>query len=151
MNFLDMNKLDKQFEEMMKDGVKLNSPSSDFTLKVMSRVYAEAAVKPKPILQDYQPVISKKAWMIIIAAFVLLLAYVVVSVPNTAESGTGFLSNFFGKLSSINNQEATSALKTGVEIFKTIPSIAYLIVISALGLWTLDSMFQRVRQHSAEN
>lgn len=135
---------------MMKGGVKLNSPSSDFTLKVMSRVYAEAAVKPKSVLQDYQPVISKKAWIIIIAAFVLLLVYILASGQSTPDSGTGFLSNFFGKLSTINNAGATSALKTGMGIFKTIPPIAYLIVISALGLWTLDSMFQRFRHQSSE-
>lgn len=145
-----MNKLDKQFEEMMKGGVKLNSPSSDFTLKVMSRVYAEAAVKPKSVLQDYQPVISKKAWIIIIAAFVLLLVYIMVSGSNTPESGNGLLSNFFGKLSTMNNAGATSVLKTGMGVFKTIPPIAYLIVISALGLWTLDSMFQRFRHQSSE-
>ena len=135
---------------MMKGRMNLNSPSSDFTLKVMSRVYAEAAVKPKSVLQDYQPVISKKAWIIIIAAFVLLLAYIMVSGQSAPTSGNGFLSNFFGKLSTINNEGATSALKTGVGIFKTIPPTAYLIVISALGLWTLDSMFQRFHHQSSE-
>jgi len=145
-----MNKLDKQFEEIMKGGVKLNSPSSDFTLKVMSRVYAEAAVKPKSVLRDYQPVISKKAWIIIIAAFVLLLIYILASGQTTPASGNGLLSNFFGKLSTMNNAGATSALKTGMGVFKTIPPIAYLIVISALGLWTLDSMFQRFRHQSSE-
>jgi len=144
-----MNKLDKQFEEMMK-GMKIESPSSDFTLKVMSRVYAEAAVRPKPVLLDYKPVISKRAWIIIIAAFILLMAYIMVLGHSTPESGTGFLSGFFGKLSTINNEGATSVLKTGMGIFKTIPPIAYLIVISALGLWTLDSMLQRFRQHSSE-
>jgi len=143
-----MNKLDKQFEEMIKGGTKLDSPSSDFTLKVMSWVYAEAAVKPKRILQDYEPVISKKAWTIIIAAFVLLLAYVMVSGQNAPETDNGLLSNFFGKLGTINNAGATSALQTGMGIFKTIPPVAYLIVISALGLWTLDSVLQRLRQNS---
>lgn len=145
-----MNKLDKQFEEMMKSRVKLNSPSSDFALKVMSRVYAEAAVKPKSVLHDYQPVISKKAWMIIIAAFVSLLVYIVVTGQTTPENGTGILSNFFGKLGAVNNEGAASALKTGMGFFKTIPPVAYLIVISALGLWTLDSMFQRFRHQSSE-
>ena len=67
-----MNKLDKQFEQMMK-GNRIDSPSSDFTLKVMSRIQAEAAVQKRPILADYQPVISKKTWIIMLVVFVLLL------------------------------------------------------------------------------
>jgi len=145
-----MNKLDKQFEQMIK-GVQIDSPSSDFTLKVMSRVYAEAAVKPRKVLQDYQPVISKKAWIFIISAFVLLLIYVMSSGQSAPESGSGLLSNLFGKLVSANNEGAASTLKNGLGFFKTIPIIAYLIVISALALWTLDSLLQRFHQHSSDN
>ncbi len=131
---------------MMKGGVKLNSPSSDFAVKVMSRVYAEAAVKPKPVLQDYQPVISKRAWMIMISAFILITIYMM-SLGHGASGGEkGLVSDFAGKLSSLNN-----VFQSGAGIFKTIPSVAYLIVISALALWTLDSVFQRFRQHSANN
>ena len=115
-----MNKLDKQFGEIMK-GVRIESPSSDFTLKVMSRVYAEASVKAKPVLHDYQPVISKRTWIILIAAFVLLMVYVMATGQSTSENEHGFWTTFFGKLSSANS-EGTTALKAGMDIFKSIPA-----------------------------
>ena len=145
-----MNKLDKQFEEMMKSEVKLNSPSSDFTFKVMSRVFAEATVKPRRILQDYQPVISKKAWILIISAFSLLLIYTVFSGQGEAQTGGGVISNLVGKLSAANNAGATNALKTSLGMFKSIPPIAYLIVISTLALWTLDAVLQRFRNQTSK-
>lgn len=144
-----MNKLDKEFGEMMKGRMNLNSPSSDFTLKVMSRVYAEAAVKPKPVLIDYKPVISKKAWIIIISAFVLLMVYIMSTAQSAPQSGGGFLSNLFGKLTAVNNEGTTSALKTGMGFFTSIPTIAYLILIAALALWTLDGFLSKFKhQHS---
>lgn len=145
-----MNKLDKQFGEMMKGGINLNSPSSDFTLKVMSRVYAEAALKPKPVLVDYQPVISKKAWIILISAFAVLIVYIMSTGQSAPQAEGGIISNLFGKLTAANNEGATSVLKAGMGIFKTIPPIAYLIVISSLALWTIDSVLQRIRHQSAQ-
>jgi len=141
-----MNKLDKQFGEIMR-GVKIESPSSDFTLKVMSRVYAEATVKQKPVLQDYQPVISKRTWIILTAAFVLLIVYIMATVQSTPENGHGFWTTFFGKLSSVNN-EGTTALNAGLGILKSIPLTAYLIVITSLALWTIDSVLQSFRHHT---
>jgi len=145
-----MNKQDKQFGEMMK-GMKIESPSSDFAFKVMSRVYAEAAVQRKPLLQNYQPVISKRTWIILIVAFILLLIYITVS-GQAAPAGenTGFWSTLFGKMEVFNNKEASSALKTGTGLFTSIPTIAYLILIAALALWNLDGFLSKFKhQHSA--
>jgi len=144
-----MNKLDKQFEQMMK-GVQIDSPSSDFTLRVMSRIQAEAAVQRKPILQNYQPVISKRTWIILIVAFIMLLIYVTVSSQDAAPaSDTGFWSTVSGKIGTFNNQETSSILKTGMGWFTSIPTIAYLILMASLSLWTLDSVLTRFRhQHS---
>jgi len=144
-----MNKLDKQFEQMMK-GVQIDSPSSDFTLRVMSRIQAEAAVQRKPILQNYQPVISKRTWIILIVAFILLLIYITVSSQDAAPaSDTGFWSTVSGKIGAFNNQEASSVLKTGMGLFTSIPTIAYLILTASLALWTLDSVLTRFRhEHS---
>ena len=145
-----MNKLDKQFEQMMK-GVQIDSPSSDFTLRVMSRIQAEAAVQRKPILQNYQPVISKRTWIILIAAFILLLIYITVSSQDAAPAGnTGFWSVVSGKIGALNNQEASSILKRGTGLFTSIPMIAYLILTAALALWTLDGFLSRFRNHSSE-
>ena len=145
-----MNKLDKQFEQMIK-GVQIDSPSSDFTLRVMSRIQAEAAVQRKPILQNYQPVISKRTWIILIVAFILLLIYITVSSQNaTPASDTGFWSTVSGKIGGFNNQEASSILKKGTGLFTSIPTIAYLILTASMALWTLDSVLSRFRHHSSE-
>jgi hypothetical protein len=132
----------------MKD-MKLESPSSDFTFMVMSRVYAEAAVKPKPILQNYQPVISKRTWIILIVAFVALMVYITLSAQPSSGGGTGFWSTLFGKMEALNNKEASSVLKTGTGLFTSIPTIAYLILVAALALWTLDGFLSKYKhQHS---
>ena len=144
-----MNKLDKQFEQMMK-GMKIDSPSSDFTLKVMSRVQAEAAVQHKPILQDYQPVISKRTWIILTIAFLLLLIYIIVSSQDAAPANnTGFWSTVSGKMGALNNQKTASILNAGMGLFTSIPPIAYLILTTSLALWTLDSALLKFKhQHS---
>jgi len=145
-----MNKLDKQFEQMMK-GVQIDTPSSDFTLRVMSRIQAEAAVQRKPILQNYQPVISKRTWIILIVVFIFLLIYITVSSQDAAPaSNTGFWSTISGKIGAFNNQEASSILKTGMGLFTLIPTTAYLILTASLTLWTLDSVLNRFRHHSSE-
>jgi hypothetical protein len=144
-----MNKLDKQFEQMMK-GIQIDSPSSDFTLRVMSRIQAEAAVQRKPILQNYQPVISKRTWIILIILFLLLLIYITVSSQDALPaSNTGFWSTISGKIGALNNQEASTILKRGTGLFTSIPAMAYLILTASLALWTLDSVLNRFRhQHS---
>ena len=144
-----MNKLDKQFEEIMRGGVRLNSPSSDFTMKVMSRVYAEAAVKPKPILQDYQPVISRKTWIILIAAFVALVVYVLMSGPETQTAKEpGFWSTLTGSLPKIDTQPVAGFWQALSRMFASIPTMAYLVLIASIALWTLDLFLTRLR-HSA--
>jgi hypothetical protein len=145
-----MNKLDKQFEEMMK-GMKIESPSSDFTFKVMSRLQAEAAVQRKPVLQDYQPVISKRTWVILLVAFLLLLIYITVSGQGAvAESGNGFWSTISGKIGLLNTQGTSSALKAGRSLFTSIPSVVYLILTASLALWTLDAFLGKLRHHPTQ-
>lgn len=144
-----MNKLDKQFEQMMKV-IKVDSPSSDFTLKVMSRIQAEAAVTRRSLLQDYQPVISKKTWIILIAAFIALMVYITVSGNDaTPANGSGFWSTIAQSTNVFKTGES-SVLHKGVGIFSSIPSIAYLIVLASLTLWTLDGFLGKLRHHSTE-
>jgi hypothetical protein len=145
-----MNKLDKQFEEMMK-GIRIDSPSSDFTLKVMSRIQAEAAVQRRSVLQDYQPVISKRTWIIMIVAFVLFLVWITVSGQNTdSSSSSGIWTRIFSSVNSIKTSEVSSVWQKGVSMFSTIPSIAYLILTASLALWTLDLFMNRFRHHPSE-
>jgi hypothetical protein len=134
---------------MMK-GIHIDSPSSDFTLKVMSRLQAEAAVQRKPLLQDYQPVISKRTWIILIAAFLLLLIYITVADQGaTPESDAGIWSVVSGKLGAINTQGASSILKSGMGLFTSIPSVVYLFLTASLALWTLDGFLGKLRHQSS--
>jgi len=145
--FETMNKLDKQFEQIMK-GAKIDSPSDDFKIKVMSRILAEAAVTRRTLLQDYHPVISKRAWIILIGTFVILTAYIIIggieSGPSSVDQGV--LSTMGDTLSKVN----TSVLKKGFGIFSAIPTVAYLIVLASLSLWTLDSFLSKLRHPSEE-
>lgn len=145
-----MKKLDKQFEQMIK-GVRIDSPSSDFTLKVMSRVQAEAAVRKRSLLEDYQPVISRRTWIILIAAFVLLTIYITISgKTQSPSSDQGIWSAIPDALSKLNTSRVSTIWQTGLGIFTTIPPIAYLILTASLGLWTLDSFLSRFRNNSSK-
>lgn len=144
-----MNKLDKQFEGMMKE-VRLDSPSPDFMIKVMSRIQAEAAVQHRPV-QTYQPVISRKAWIIIGLAFLALLIYITVSGSDAAtESTPGFWSTLVGSVEKINATGMTSVWQKGMDIFGTISPVALLILTASMALWTLDTYLTRLRHHSSK-
>ncbi|MAU26026.1 MAG: hypothetical protein CMH48_02900 [Muricauda sp.] len=62
--------LEELFDAAMRD-VELNTPSEDFTKKVMGRI--EALPAQKQVV--YQPLISKKVLVLISSLFVLLLGY----------------------------------------------------------------------------
>lgn len=144
-----MNKLDKQFEGMMKE-VRLDSPSPDFMIKVMSRIQAEAAGQHRPV-QAYQPVISRKAWIIIGLAFLALLIYITVSGSDAAtESTPGFWSTLVGSVEKINATGMTSVWQKGMDIFGNIPPVALLILTASMALWTLDTYLTRLRHHSSK-
>ena len=145
-----MNKIDKQFEEMMK-GIRIDSPSSDFTLKVMSRIQAEAAVQIRPVLQDYQPVISKRTWIILIAAFILLIIYTMASGnDSTATDNSVFWSSVNGSLKQLKTSQVGSIWQKGMGVFSSVPMIAYLILMASLALWTLDSYLSKFRHQISE-
>lgn len=145
-----MNKLDKQFEQMMK-GIRIDSPASDFTLKVMSRIQAEAAVQRRPILQNYQPVISLKTWIILLVIFVALMIYITVSGKEPGSTtDTGIWSTIFDSLNRIETKEVTTLWQKGMGVFSSIPLVAYLILTASLALWTLDSFLVRFRHRTSE-
>lgn len=143
-----MNKLDKQFEEMMK-GIRIDSPSKGFSVKVMERIQAEAVVKKHSLLEDYQPVISRKAWIILIAAFILVLIYIMVSGRETTQAKEPeFWSAISGMLQKVDNKEVSNIWQKTTGLFASIPTMAYLILMTSMALWILDSFLSRFR-HSA--
>jgi hypothetical protein len=145
-----MNQIDKQFEEMMK-GIRIDSPSSNFTLNVMSRIQAEAAITKRSVLHDYQPVISRRTWIVLIVAFVLLMAYLLVSEKEIgSETNSGFWSTFSGLLNPLQVKEISSIWQSGLDVFSSVPLIAYLILTASLTLWTLDSFINRFRHRPSE-
>lgn len=140
-----MNKQDKQFEQLMK-GMKLDSPSADFMHRVMGRIQAEAAVTPKKVLQDYQPVISRKAWIVLGVLFGAMLICIMVSGSGSAtESTPGYWSNLLGK---VDSKEVGSIWQKGIGWVGSIPTLAMLIIASTLALYTLDAYLTKLRHHS---
>jgi hypothetical protein len=142
-----MNKLDKQFGQIVK-GMKIDSPSSDFRIKVMSRIQAEAAVTQRPLLVDYKPVISKRTWIILIGMFVAAVVFIILqafkSEPSAVDSGV--LTTMADSVSKVNN----SLLQKGYGLFSSVPTVAYLIVLASLSLWTLDSVLTRFKRRPSE-
>ncbi len=140
-----MNKLDKQFEQMMK-GIRIDSPSPDFSLRVMSRIQAEAAVQKQSLLHNYQPVISRRTWIILIVAFLLLMIYITVSSQEiTPANEPGIWSSVTGKLANVNTREVSKIWAQGMNMFLSVPPVAYLILTATMALWTLDSLLIRLR------
>lgn len=84
------NKEDKNFEnlvEKMMQNSSLETPSFDFTSKVMSNVFS--LEKKKSF--SYQPVISKRGWLIIFAAIGALITWMIFNVSgNKASSNFDF-------------------------------------------------------------
>jgi uncharacterized protein with PQ loop repeat len=145
-----MNKLDTQFEQLMK-GISIDSPSKDFSLKVMARVQAEAAVKKHSLLENYQPVISRKVWIILIVAFIILLIYISVSSQPTAPvKEPGLLSVISDSVQKLNTTGVSNVWQKASGLFTSIPLIAYVILTASLALWTLDSFLTRFRHTTAE-
>ncbi|MBL7969258.1 MAG: hypothetical protein JNK09_19805 [Prolixibacteraceae bacterium] len=141
-----MDKQDKQFEQLMK-GMTLSSPSADFTHRVMGRIQAEAAVMPRKVLQNYQPVISRKTWGVLGVLCVALMVYITVSGSGT-ETAPGFWSNLLGSIEKVNSQEVGSVWQKGMTWFGSIPTVALLIVASTLVLYMLDTYLTRLRHRT---
>jgi len=138
-----MNKLDKKFEQLMK-GISIDSPSEGFSLKVMDRIQAEAAVQKHSLLEDYQPVISRNAWIIMIAAFISLVVYILFSGQEvTPVNNTSTWLAIPDYLQNINLKGITNVWQFATSIFVSIPSIAYLIVMASMVLWSLDLFLTR--------
>jgi hypothetical protein len=138
-----MNKLDQSYEEIMK-GIRIDSPSRDFTLKVMSRIQAEVAVRQKPLLSNYEPVISRKVWIGMALIFFVFLAYLISSGTNASASG----SIWNELLYSLSGTHETSLWRKGFGALSTVPVIVYLILASTMALWTMDMLLNQFKHKS---
>lgn len=145
-----MNKLDKQFEQLMK-GISIDSPSKGFSLKVMERIQAEAATQKHSLLEDYQPVISRKVWIILIAAFISLVVYILFSGQGSTQvNHTSTWSVIPDSLQKLNTKGFSNVWQSATGLFTSIPSIAYLIILASMALWTLDLLLTRLRHSPSE-
>ena len=144
-----MNKLDKKFEQLMK-GISIDSPSEGFSFKVMERIQAQAAVPNHSLLVDYQPVISRNTWIILIVAFISLVVYVVFSGQEiTQVNNTSTWTAIPGSLQNINIKGVSNIWQYATDLFASIPSVGYLIVMASLALWSLDLFLTRLRHSSS--
>lgn len=145
-----MDKLDKQFAQLMKE-MTIDSPSKGFSMKVMERIQAEAAVQKKPLLEDYKPVISSKTWILMIVGFVALIVYVLLSGNDTAPvQDTGLMSVLSESVQKFQTSKVSNVWQTANGIFASIPSVAYLIMLASLALWTLDMFLTRMKHTGSQ-
>lgn len=141
-----MDKLDKQFEQIMK-GVKLESPSKGFTMNVMQRIQAEAVIQKRSVIEDYQPVIGRKAWIVIIAAFIGLIAYVLFTGNETTQAPqSGIMATIAESARKLNTTGVSNMWASVNGMFASIPSMAYLIIIASSILWSLDIYLTRMKR-----
>lgn len=138
-----MNIIDEQYEKMMKN-LKINSPSANFTYNVMSRIHAETAIiKNESIVADYQPIISKKTWIILCGiASVIILFIVFAGNFSVTTDKNQLVFSVSEYLSGLKLSFFSESLNKASQFIYDIPGLAYLVLISSLLLWLLDSVFQ---------
>ena len=76
-------KLETMLEQLLRGDV-LESPSANFTHKVMNEVYA--IEESSSSVFQYKPLISKRAWWVIAIVFTALIAYIWTSGGASTES-----------------------------------------------------------------
>jgi hypothetical protein len=127
----DNDKIYAMFEGLMRDEI-LESPSLEFTEKVMEKVYALEASSAT----DYKPLISKRAWMAIVFVFVSLVVYVMLN-GNTSESQ--WLANL-----KIPKFELNVMDKLNIQLSKTFSyAVIFLAVMIGVQVTVLKSYFDR--------
>ncbi|MDP2889300.1 MAG: hypothetical protein Q8P34_10115, partial [Bacteroidota bacterium] len=86
-----------------------------------------------------------------VAAFIFLMVYITVSGPETTQvKEPGFWSAISGSLQKINTSGASGIWQSATGLFASIPTMAYLILMASLALWTLDSFLARFRHSPSE-
>lgn len=76
--------------------IPLDTPSDDFTVRVMNRIYAEQANKT----MRYSPLISVKGWVAIAGMTLLITSYLMLSSSNESPTWP-YLSAFFAKINNL--------------------------------------------------
>jgi len=117
-----MKESDKNIEnlidKMMAEST-LESPSIDFTSKIMDQVLAAEKSKTKV----YKPLISKKTWILLGAGLTALIAYSIYSNSNTANLETSQL---------YLNLDKASGLFSGIHFSKNILYAVLIVPIMIL-------------------
>ena len=117
-----MKESDKNIENLidkMMAESNLESPSIDFTSKIMDQVLAAEKSKTKV----YKPLISKKTWILLGAGLTALIAYSIYSNSNTANLETSQL---------YLNLDKASSLFSGIHFSKNILYAVLIVPIMIL-------------------
>lgn len=102
--------IEKLVDKMMVESL-LESPSVDFTSKIMSAILNPASKKALV----YKPVISKRAWFIIFAAIIALFAFLIFSsAPSTLGDNFNFTFFYFDKFTNPFSRIQISSMTTNV-------------------------------------
>ncbi|AWK03765.1 hypothetical protein HYN56_05810 [Flavobacterium crocinum] len=112
--------IEKLIEKMMADD-KLQSPSIDFTSKIM----AEVQVLEEKKLKTYKPLISKTVWMLMGAAVIALIIYI--SLFSSTESNLEI--DKVGKLYSDKISNTFSGIHFSKNILYAILIVPFMILV----------------------
>lgn len=116
MKIKEDKNIENLVEKMMSDS-SLETPSFDFTSRIMSQVLA---TDKKPIY--YKPVISKRGWFVIFAAIAGLITWFIFNGNSQNGTGSGF------DLSFINTDKVFKALN-GFQFSGTTTNIVLLAML----------------------
>lgn len=129
--------VDKQIENLVEKVMKqstLEKPSFDFTANVMSQVESSS----HSMVTTYQPLISKRMWMLIVTGFVAFVAYIVV--VNKPEASDWFANLDF----SIVNNDKVSDMFSGFKAPKIAAySVGFLSVMLLVQISYLKNRFDK--------
>jgi hypothetical protein len=129
---------DTELKNLIK-GIKLDSPGSDFTSKVMNRVFEE---KPVVEIVKNEKLLGRGFWVILSLFALLFLAMFITS--NTGIQEDGQLSDLFGK---IGSSSLTSGYQSVFSNLGSLPlSIGGILFASSL-LILIDKFLPQILPH----
>lgn len=119
-----MNEQDKKIKQLLKGNFDETTLPSDFTHHVMQKIVVQKVMEEQPAF-EYEPVISKRAWMVIIVSF-----FVLIYLGLIGDRGTKFnLSDY-----AMDSLPDTSLFYSEYTLFA---------VLSMLALLVIDRLFRR--------
>ncbi len=123
-----MTENDKKIKELLKGHFDESKPSLDFTNNIMDKIAAQELLAEHTEF-EYEPVISKKGWILIAASFLVIAFLGLTGSKETQFNVTDYIPNWEFGLSVAHFQ------------------LFIIAILSILALLTIDRLFTRFRMN----